>query len=256
MKPDLSPTPELDQKSRLLRLWAAYRRSLLLAVLVVALVAFLFILPLESRRSLFASLLAQRSLVIMLLVFSMVVLSLLWTAGERIDAWVFLLFNVRGYHRPWLDRVMWWFTQLGNGLFALFLAAVLYFLRFRALAVELILGTLTLWLLVETIKALTDRARPFLLLEDVRVIGWREPGLSFPSGHTSQVFFMASFLSRYFEFSPLVAFGLYGLAVLVGITRTYVGAHYPRDVIAGALLGSVWGILWMLVDVYFVSRGI
>jgi membrane-associated phospholipid phosphatase len=76
----------------------------------------------------------------------------------------------------------------------------------------------------------------------------RERGLSFPSGHTAQIFFMATLLSRRF---PLGAWGtitLYAVAVLVGITRMYVGAHYPRDVIGGAGLGSVWGILATLVD--------
>ncbi|MGD0613673.1 MAG: phosphatase PAP2 family protein [Anaerolineales bacterium] len=42
---------------------------------------------------------------------------------------------------------------------------------------------------------------------------------------------------------------LYGVAAQVGFTRIYVGAHYPRDVIAGIVLG-VWGILATLVDPY------
>jgi undecaprenyl-diphosphatase len=44
---------------------------------------------------------------------------------------------------------------------------------------------------------------------------------------------------------------LYGIAALVAFTRVYVGAHYPRDVIAGAMLGLVWGILGALVVPYF-----
>ena len=44
---------------------------------------------------------------------------------------------------------------------------------------------------------------------------------------------------------------LYAVAVLVGFTRMYVGAHYPRDVIGGAVLGSIWGVLATLVDPYW-----
>jgi membrane-associated phospholipid phosphatase len=44
---------------------------------------------------------------------------------------------------------------------------------------------------------------------------------------------------------------VYGIAGLVAFTRVYVGAHYPRDVIAGAILGSVWGIVSVLVAPYF-----
>jgi membrane-associated phospholipid phosphatase len=42
--------------------------------------------------------------------------------------------------------------------------------------------------------------------------------------------------------------GLYAIAAVVGFTRIYIGAHYPRDVIAGIVLGSVWGILAALLD--------
>lgn len=235
------------------RWWSTWRRRIVLAATVTGLIIYLALLPPEARNSLLVSLLAQRTLIFLLLLFSGIVLSLLWTAGERFDAWVFLFINLRGYPL-WLDRLMWAVTQLGNGLVALVAAAFAYFAGYRRLAVEVILGVLSLWLIVEIAKALTDRARPFLLLEDVRVIGWREPGLSFPSGHTAQVFFLVSFISRYFGLDPLYIFLLYLVAMLVGFTRMYVGAHYPRDVVAGALLGSVWGILMMLVDVYFNTR--
>ncbi len=129
-------------------------------------------------------------------------------------------------------------------------AGVLYAAGDQRLAIELVLGLLTLWFVVETIKAIADRARPFALLADVRVIGWRALGRSFPSGHTAQAFFIAALLAHHFQIMPVAAAGLYGLAALVGITRIYVGAHYPRDVVAGGLLGTVWGIFAILVDPY------
>jgi membrane-associated phospholipid phosphatase len=46
---------------------------------------------------------------------------------------------------------------------------------------------------------------------------------------------------------------LYALALLVGITRMYVGAHYPRDVLAGAILGSAWGLLGALINGYVMN---
>jgi membrane-associated phospholipid phosphatase len=42
--------------------------------------------------------------------------------------------------------------------------------------------------------------------------------------------------------------GLFILATGVGLTRIYVGMHYPRDVIGGAILGSVWGLLAVLAE--------
>jgi membrane-associated phospholipid phosphatase len=45
-----------------------------------------------------------------------------------------------------------------------------------------------------------------------------------------------------------ITVALFAVALLVGFTRMYVGAHYPRDVIGGAVLGCVRGILATLVD--------
>jgi membrane-associated phospholipid phosphatase len=47
---------------------------------------------------------------------------------------------------------------------------------------------------------------------------------------------------------------LYTLAALVAVTRMYIGAHYPRDVLAGAILGSVWGLLGVMLDANFVMQ--
>jgi membrane-associated phospholipid phosphatase len=138
-------------------------------------------------------------------------------------------------------------------LTAFMLAGLFFALNYRRLAIEIILGTLTLWLLVEMIKALADRDRPFLTLEKARVIGWREIGDSFPSGHTTQIFFLVTLFSHYFQAGPGISIVLYFIASLVGLTRIYVGVHYPRDVIAGMVLGMAWGILAMMLDPYWLS---
>jgi membrane-associated phospholipid phosphatase len=181
----------------------------------------------------------------LLLVFSLVAISLVWTTGQKLDAWAFLIFNVRGPRPVWLDRIMLGFTQLGSGITALGIALVLFLFNDRMLAYELVLGTLTLWLVVEMVKFLVHRSRPFIRLTQARIIGYRAVGRSFPSGHTSQVFFMAAILAQHFHASLWIVFLLYAGAFLVGITRMYVGAHYPRDVLAGAILGTAWGLLWI-----------
>jgi membrane-associated phospholipid phosphatase len=233
--------------------WSAHRRPILLASLIIGLIVFLVWLPGSTRVALFKVLLAQRALMSMLCLFGLIALSLVWSAGQRLDARIFLLFNLRGYHQKWLDLLMLLATQIGNMLTALFLASLFFAMSYQILAIEVILGTLTLWLLVETIKALTDRARPFLALQGARIVGWREPGRSFPSGHTSQTFFLVTLISHRFPLGIAGTIALYAVAVLVGFTRMYVGAHYPRDVIGGAVLGSVWGVPASLVDSYWLG---
>jgi membrane-associated phospholipid phosphatase len=243
------PSPEAHARS----LWSAKRRRpAFLLVLVAGLVLFLIWLPSDARSALWAALSAQRGLVVLLLLFAVVTLSLVWSAGQRLDAWVFTSLNMRGYP-IWLDRGMWLTTQLGNMLAAFVAAVVLFVLHEQDLAVEIVFGTLTLWLLVELIKALSDRDRPFLTLDKTRVIGWREKGDSFPSGHTAQAFFLTTLFTHGFQLGVGAAVALYAVATLVGFTRIYVGAHYPRDVVAGMVLGSVWGILAALVDPYWLA---
>ncbi|RJP51021.1 MAG: phosphatase PAP2 family protein [Anaerolineaceae bacterium] len=228
--------------------WSANRRRpVFLIILVTGLMLFLVWLPDETRASLWAALSAQRGLFVLLLLFAMITLSLIWSAGHRLDTRVFMILNMWGYP-GWLDRIMWLVTQLGNMLTAFMTAFLFFILNDRRLAIMIIFGTLTLWLLVEIIKALSKRDRPFRSLDKARVIGWREKGDSFPSGHTSQIFFLMTLFIHHFQPGMPAIIVLYAVAALVGFTRIYVGAHYPRDVIAGVVLGSVWGILAALLD--------
>lgn len=245
----------LPPEPHVTRFWSIYGRSFSLVGLVTGVIVFLVWLPSVPRTALFAALLAQRALMSMLFLFALVVVSLVWSASQRLDAWVFLFINLRGYRPKWLDRVMWLATQLGNMLTAFLLAGLFFWVTYRRLAAEIVFGILTLWLLVETIKALTDRTRPFLTLAGSRVIGWRQRGRSFPSGHTAQTFFLMTLIIHRFQLGMGAGIALYAVAMFVGFTRMYVGAHYPRDVIGGAVLGSIWGVLANLVDPYWFGIG-
>lgn len=218
-----------------------------LLVMAISSAIFWAWLPPQARQFFWQSVLNYRLLVSMLLGFSLITLSLLWSVGQKMDAWAFLFLNLRGRRPLWLDRLMWGFTQLGNSLTTLVLALIIFFADARLLSYALVLGTLTLWLVVELIKSLVRRRRPFLRLTQTRVIGHREPGRSFPSGHTSQIFFVVTLLANSIQPGIATIVALYAVAVLVGYTRMYVGVHYPRDVLAGMILGSTWGILGGIV---------
>ncbi len=228
----------------------ALRRVTIAFSLLISLGIFFAWLPAISRRLLINALLTHRFLVALLLFFGLLSLSLLWSAGQRFDVWLFTALNLRGYHSLWMDRVMWVATQIGNFGFATILVVISYLLGDHHFAISLTLGALTLLLLVTIFKALTDRARPFNLLRETRVVGWREPGLSFPSGHTAQSFFLMTLVMGHFKLPLVVAVVLYIIAALVGFTRVYLGVHYPRDVVAGAALGLIWGTLGVLVAPY------
>ena len=207
--PEPVPLPPVAPRTSF---WSAHRRRpAFLLLLVIGLVLFLIWLPGGARASLWTALSAQRGLVVLLFLFALVTLSLIWSAGQRLDTRIFTLLNTRGYP-IWLDRFMWLTTQLGNMLTAFIVAFLLFILNYRRLAIEIIFGTLTLWLLVEIIKALSDRDRPFLTLDKARVIGWREKGDSFPSGHTTQIFFLMTLFIHYFQLGLGASIALYAVA--------------------------------------------
>jgi membrane-associated phospholipid phosphatase len=228
-----------------------YRRPIVVMGLLLALTLFLTWIPDVQRRELWQAIIIRRTLLVGVLLFALLSVSLLWARGQELDTAIFLFFNMRGRRPRWLDAVMWVITQIGSGILAVGLASFLFYTDQRSLALEIILGTITMGLLTESVKILISRARPFLLHANARIIGWREPGHSFPSGHTAQAFFFMTVVINQFGWSSLTAAVLYGVAAIVGLTRMYVGMHFPRDVIGGAILGISWGLVFTLIDPFW-----
>ena len=96
---------------------------------------------------------------------------------------------------------------------------------------------------VETylLKYAVNRDRPYVTHPDLHPLG-SESSRSFPSGHTSSAFSIATSLSlNYPKWYVIVP--AYAWASATGYSRMYLGVHYPTDVLAGAVLGS--GTAWL-----------
>lgn len=245
---DIFNHPKVKKCGKLICRLRCLHPSVWLLVILTALAFYVTVVPLNFWKHVWLTMREHSVLLAMLLFFCLLAVSLVWTEGQNIDAYVFTFFNGYGKRPRWLDRTMMALTELGNGIVTVVIALVLYFAVNPHLAYEFVFGTLTLWLVVEGIKSFIKRPRPFSYLENVRVVGTRARGKSFPSGHTGQAFYMATILSQYFKGHMFVAVVLYLLAALVGTTRMYMGMHYPRDVLAGAILGIFWGFIGVVVN--------
>jgi membrane-associated phospholipid phosphatase len=95
------------------------------------------------------------------------------------------------------------------------------------------------------VKLLVARTRPPLLLQLVASTGW-----SFPSGHATEsaaVYFALAHMFAGTQIRPEIKTLLCAIAFvavcLIGVSRVYLGVHWPTDVICGWALGGAWSAI-------------
>lgn len=148
---------------------------------------------------------------------------------------MFLGLNGSGIHSS-LVRFCRLLSRTGDGLLYVILAACLYFLHgiqdqllrtmFLAFAVE----RPTYFMLKNGFK----RNRPQQAIKDFRSVITPSDQFSFPSGHTSAAFMVATLVAYFF---PALSAVLYFWALSVGFSRVVLGVHFPTDTLMGMVLG-------------------
>lgn len=165
------------------------------------------------------------------------------------------------YHRPFLDVFFSYYTFIGDGLMCLLTIIVLLFLKRKKLSLALLLAFLGSGLIVQILKKLLHEPRPSLYFDQIGfkysyfVIGIQKmQSASFPSGHSASAFAMCIVMALYFKDNRVSILCLF-LALFAGYSRIYLAHHFLPDVMAGALIGSVSGLLtyyftWHPADIY------
>ncbi len=170
-----------------------------------------------------------------------------------------LLLSLRAAHDPslplappWITTAAMDITALGSvtvlALLVLFVAGLFAALRRWREALVMVLAPAGGVLMSQTLKGIFGRDRPdeaWRLVEAVNA--------SFPSGHAmlSAVVYLTlgALVARFARKRRVKVFAMTGalvVALTVGISRVYLGVHWPSDVLAGWCLGGAWALGWWL----------
>lgn len=165
-------------------------------------------------------------------------------AIQNVDEAV-LLWIQEAVRQTWLDPVVKAFTTLGNaGILWIVLAVAMLFWRPTRKA-GLLAGCALLFSLLFTnlgLKLLLTRPRPYTVVEGLIPLLTSGDPNSFPSGHTSAAFAAGLVWARTLPKAWMRRTAVIQ-AVLMGLSRLYVGVHYPSDVVSGAVVGTVCALL-------------
>lgn len=96
------------------------------------------------------------------------------------------------------------------------------------------------------LKPFFGRPRPCKVLSDVNIVDGCGGYFSFPSNHATNAFVVAIMIAVLSGKKRWVI-PMYLLAVLIGFSRVYLGVHYPGDIFAGFVFGSLIGATGLIV---------
>lgn len=160
-------------------------------------------------------------------------------------------------HIAWFDALLSWIGNSGDVVILSGTAGVLgiiwwYEKGWKAKGMrqwlfeigEVGASVMSAWGITYLLKTWFHAPRPFVTFPEIHPMIHESPFTSFPSGHATLYFALATGI---FILHPRLGKYYFVLATLVALSRVILGVHYPRDIIAGALIGVVASlVIWKL----------
>ena len=141
----------------------------------------------------------------------------------------------------------YWWTTMGEEFAFIFVALICVYKDKRKMALEVAITGIIVLVLSQILKHFFDHDRPVNVFEKSGIFskinfvnGYILRGdRSFPSGHTTAAFALYSIVAFHFSKYKNVQLLLLLAAILVGVSRVYLVAHFPEDVLFGSFVGCV-----------------
>lgn len=159
------------------------------------------------------------------------------------------------FHNYLLDEIAIVLTNVGDGLFAVFIGLVFLFIEIRV-AVLIILSFLISAGITQFLKhvVFSDSFRPMHYFgsdKSFHLIQGMEYHLnnSFPSGHSTTCFALFTMLAIYFSTRKLLQVFFVFMAIVFAFTRVYLSQHFFEDILAGSIVGVLCSIvIWLILN--------
>lgn len=126
----------------------------------------------------------------------------------------------------------------------IFTSIFLYLKNDKRLILFLLIPALNL-IFISVLRKILNKPRPYDVYDYEPLADYRKgKGESFPSRHTSSAFIITM---ACLYLNNIYGMFMLSIAIIVGISRILTGVHYPRDVIAGAIISILFGYIGFII---------
>ena len=165
---------------------------------------------------------------------------------KKIDNTILRWINIK-FRNKAFDKTMPIITSVGNlGIIWIVISVLLMTKKDYRVLVKTILIDLVITTIIGEgiIKNIIKRKRPFYDDDKKELLISRPITYSFPSGHTASSFAVATV---FIKTDNAASLEIMLLACLIAFSRIYLGVHYPSDVIGGVIIGTLCGLITVMI---------